>query len=128
MVILSFRQRFSKAIFQCFRKMLYGWKTIIIICLQEVPAISTRQRKLIVKKEVSPQKKFFYVSPYNHQMVYADKYEGNGVLTTKLPDAPAYLANSFRTTLVKSGIPVTGKSNSENDRCCAGKQKNAFSV
>jgi D-alanyl-D-alanine carboxypeptidase/D-alanyl-D-alanine-endopeptidase (penicillin-binding protein 4) len=42
-------------------------------------------------------------------MVYADKYEGDGILTTKLPDAPAYLANSFRTTLVKSGISVTGK-------------------
>ncbi|WP_238555579.1 D-alanyl-D-alanine carboxypeptidase/D-alanyl-D-alanine-endopeptidase [Chryseobacterium sp. P1-3] len=42
-------------------------------------------------------------------MVYAEKYDGEGILTTKLPDAPAYLANSFRTTLVKSGIPVTGK-------------------
>lgn len=42
-------------------------------------------------------------------MVYAEKYDGDGILTTKLPDAPAYLANSFRTTLVKSGIPVTGK-------------------
>ena len=80
-----------------------------------LPAGSTRDinpanEKLIVKKGgFSTEKKFFYVSPYNHQMVYADKYEGNGVLTTKLPDAPAYLANSFRTTLVKSGIPVTGK-------------------
>ncbi|MBB6329421.1 D-alanyl-D-alanine carboxypeptidase/D-alanyl-D-alanine-endopeptidase (penicillin-binding protein 4) [Chryseobacterium sediminis] len=80
-----------------------------------LPAGSTRDinpanEKLIVKKgSFSTDKKFFYVSPYNHQMVYADKYEGNGILTTKLPDAPAYLANSFRTTLVKSGIPVTGK-------------------
>ncbi|MDR3024688.1 D-alanyl-D-alanine carboxypeptidase/D-alanyl-D-alanine-endopeptidase [Chryseobacterium sp.] len=80
-----------------------------------LPAGSTRDinpanEKLIVKKgSFSTDKKFFYVSPYNHQMVYADKYEGNGALTTKLPDAPAYLANSFRTTLVKSGIPVTGK-------------------
>ncbi|KAA2220493.1 D-alanyl-D-alanine carboxypeptidase/D-alanyl-D-alanine endopeptidase [Chryseobacterium sediminis] len=80
-----------------------------------LPAGSTRDinpanEKLIVKKgSFSTDKKFFYVSPYNHQMVYADKYEGNGGLTTKLPDAPAYLANSFRTTLVKSGIPVTGK-------------------
>ncbi|SMO32354.1 D-alanyl-D-alanine carboxypeptidase / D-alanyl-D-alanine-endopeptidase (penicillin-binding protein 4) [Chryseobacterium rhizoplanae] len=80
-----------------------------------LPAGSTRDinpanEKLIVKKgSFSTDKKFFYVSPYNHQMVYADKYEGNGALTTKIPDAPAYLANSFRTTLVKSGIPVTGK-------------------
>lgn len=81
-----------------------------------LPAGTTREinpanEKLIVKKSaaLSAEKKFFYVSPYNNQMVYADKYEGNGTLTTKLPDAPAYLANTFRTTLVKSGIPVTGK-------------------
>jgi D-alanyl-D-alanine carboxypeptidase/D-alanyl-D-alanine-endopeptidase (penicillin-binding protein 4) len=81
-----------------------------------LPAGTTREinpanEKLIVKKSAnfSNEKKFFYVSPYNNQMVYADKYEGDGILTTKLPDAPAYLANSFRTTLVKSGIPVTGK-------------------
>lgn len=81
-----------------------------------LPAGTTREinpanEKLIVKKGngFSTEKKFFYVSPYNNQMVYADVYEGNGILTTKLPDAPAYLANSFRTTLVKSGIPVTGK-------------------
>lgn len=81
-----------------------------------LPAGTTREinpanEKLIVKKSsnFSTEKKFFYVSPYNNQMVYADKYEGEGVLTTKLPDAPAYLANTFRTTLVKGGIPVTGK-------------------
>ncbi|GEN76266.1 D-alanyl-D-alanine carboxypeptidase/D-alanyl-D-alanine endopeptidase [Chryseobacterium hagamense] len=81
-----------------------------------LPAGTTREinpanERLIVKKSagLSAEKKFFYVSPYNNQMVYADKYEGNGTLTTKLPDAPAYLANTFRTTLVKSGIPVTGK-------------------
>ncbi|WP_284464374.1 D-alanyl-D-alanine carboxypeptidase/D-alanyl-D-alanine-endopeptidase [Chryseobacterium sp.] len=80
-----------------------------------LPAGTTRginpaNEKLIVKKGgFSTDKKFFYVSPYAHQMVYAEKYEGDGILTTKIPDAPAYLANSFRTTLVKSGIPVTGK-------------------
>lgn len=73
-------------------------------------AINPANEKLIVKKSgFSTDKKFFYVSPYAHQMVYAEKYDGDGILTTKLPDAPAYLANSFRTTLVKSGIPVTGK-------------------
>lgn len=72
--------------------------------------ISPANEKLIVKKNnFSTDKKFFYVSPYANQMVYAEKYEGDGVLTTKLPDAPAYLANTFRTTLVKSGIAVTGK-------------------
>lgn len=72
--------------------------------------INPANEKLIVKKNtLSADKKFFYVSPYANQMVYAEKYDGNGTLTTKLPDAPAYLANSFRTTLVKSGIAVTGK-------------------
>ena len=42
-------------------------------------------------------------------MVYAEKYEGDGTLTTKLPDAPAFLANTFRASLVKSGVGVTGK-------------------
>ncbi|SEW31425.1 D-alanyl-D-alanine carboxypeptidase / D-alanyl-D-alanine-endopeptidase (penicillin-binding protein 4) [Chryseobacterium wanjuense] len=81
-----------------------------------LPVGSTREinpanEKLIVKKgnNFSGDKKFFYISPYNQQMVYADKYDGDGILTTKLPDAPAYLANTFRTTLVKSGIAVTGK-------------------
>lgn len=81
-----------------------------------LPAGTTREinpanEKLIVKKgnSFSSEKKYFYVSPYMNQMVYADKYEGDGILTTKLPDAPAYLANTFRATLVKNGIPVTGK-------------------
>ncbi|NML72407.1 D-alanyl-D-alanine carboxypeptidase/D-alanyl-D-alanine-endopeptidase [Chryseobacterium sp. RP-3-3] len=72
--------------------------------------INPANEKLIVKKSgLISDKKYFYVSPYAKQMVYAEKYEGDGVLTTKLPDAPAYLANTFRTTLVKSGIGVTGK-------------------
>lgn len=72
--------------------------------------INPANEKLIVKKSgFSSDKKYFYVSPYVKQTVYAEKYDGEGILTTKLPDAPAYLANSFRTTLVKSGIGVTGK-------------------
>ncbi|WP_370898031.1 D-alanyl-D-alanine carboxypeptidase/D-alanyl-D-alanine endopeptidase [Chryseobacterium gossypii] len=73
--------------------------------------INPANEKLIVKKgnSFSVEKKYFYVSPYVKQIVYADKYDGEGYLTTRLPDAPAYLANTFRTTLVKSGIAVTGK-------------------
>lgn len=73
--------------------------------------INPANEKLIVKKgnSFSGDKKYFYVSPYNSQMVFADKYEGDGILTTKLPDAPAYLANTLRATMVKSGIGVTGK-------------------
>lgn len=73
--------------------------------------INPANEKLIVKKgnNSASDKKYFYVSPYANQMVYAEKYEGDGVLTTKLPDAPAFLANTFRATLVKSGVGVTGK-------------------
>lgn len=73
--------------------------------------ISPTNEKLIVKKagSFSTDKKYFYVSPYANQMVYADKYEGDGILTTKLPDAPAYLANTLRASMVKSGVAVTGK-------------------
>ncbi|MGN7757636.1 D-alanyl-D-alanine carboxypeptidase/D-alanyl-D-alanine endopeptidase [Chryseobacterium sp. 22532] len=72
--------------------------------------INPANEKLIMKKSgLASEKKYFYMSPYANQMVYAEKYEGDGFLTTKLPDAPAYLANTFRTTLVKSGIGVTGK-------------------
>lgn len=72
--------------------------------------ISPANEKLIAKKSnpFSESKNFYYISPYINQMVYADKFEGIG-LTTKLPDAPSYLANTLRTTLVKSGIPVSGK-------------------
>lgn len=73
--------------------------------------INPANETLIVKKSMNPaaDKKFFYVSPYVNKMVYAEKYDGNGTLTTKLPDAPAFLANSFRSSLVKSGVAVTGK-------------------
>ncbi|MDQ0065485.1 D-alanyl-D-alanine carboxypeptidase/D-alanyl-D-alanine endopeptidase [Chryseobacterium lathyri] len=72
--------------------------------------INPANEKLIMKKSgLVSDKKYFYMSPYANQMVYADKYEGDGILTTKLPDAPAYLANTFRTTLVKSGIGISGK-------------------
>lgn len=73
--------------------------------------INPANEKLIVKKgnNLASDKKYFYVSPYANQMVYAEKYEGDGILTTKLPDAPAFLANTFRATLTKSGVGVTGK-------------------
>lgn len=72
--------------------------------------INPENEKLIAKKgnPFSANKNFYYISPYIGQMVYADKFEGK-YLTTKLPDAPAYLANSLRATLLKSAIPVTGK-------------------
>ncbi|WP_226064456.1 D-alanyl-D-alanine carboxypeptidase/D-alanyl-D-alanine endopeptidase [Kaistella polysaccharea] len=69
------------------------------------------QNERLIAKQANPfaeNKNYYYISPYIGKMVYADKFDG-GYLTTKLPDAPAYLANSLRTTMLKSGLPVTGK-------------------
>lgn len=74
--------------------------------------INPMNEKLVVKKSsmtAAADKRYFYVSPYTKQSVYADAYEGDGKLLTKLPDAPAYLANNLRATMIKSGIAVTGK-------------------
>jgi len=72
--------------------------------------ISPQNEKLIAKSSnpFPESKNFYYISPYIGQMVYADKFEG-AALTTKVADPPAYLANTFRTLLVKRGTPVTGK-------------------
>ncbi|MCB4234910.1 hypothetical protein LDL59_06790 [Kaistella anthropi] len=71
--------------------------------------ISPQNEKLIAKQAnpFAENKNFYYVSPYINQMVYADKFNGSG-LTTKLPDAPAYLANNLKATMIKRGLPVTG--------------------
>ena len=69
------------------------------------------QNEKLIANQANPfaeNKNFYYISPYINQMVYADKFNGLG-LTTKLPDPPAYLANTLRTTMLKSGLPVTGK-------------------
>ncbi len=72
--------------------------------------IDPKNEKLIVKKS-SPfnnDKKYFYISPYNNKMVYADTFTGSSI-GGKIPDAPAYLANSLRASMIKSGIAVEGK-------------------
>lgn len=72
--------------------------------------INPQNEKLIARKSnpFSENKNFYYISPYIGQMVYADQFDG-GYLTTKMPDAPAYLANNLRATMLKSGLPVVGK-------------------
>ncbi len=72
--------------------------------------IDPRNEKNIIKK-ANPfvdEKRYFYVSPYNKQMVFAEVFSGTGI-TTKLPDAPNYLANSLRSNLPKNGIAITGQ-------------------
>ncbi len=72
--------------------------------------INPKNEKLVARQKnpFSDHRSYYYISPYIQKIVYADRFEG-GYLTSKLPDAPAYLANNLRTTLVKSGLPVTGK-------------------
>ena len=72
--------------------------------------INPANERLIARQSnpFAENKNYYYVSPYIKQMVYADQFDGIG-LTTTLPDVPAYLANSFRANLVKSGISVSGK-------------------
>lgn len=66
----------------------------------------------VIAKKFNPfeekTKRYFYISPYINKMVYAEQFDG-GSLTTKIADAPYSLANNLRTTLVKNGIPVSGK-------------------
>lgn len=69
------------------------------------------QNERLIAKQANPfaeNKNYYYISPYIGKMVYADKFDG-GYLTTKLPDAPAYLANTLRTSMLKSGIGINGK-------------------
>lgn len=73
--------------------------------------IDPRNEKLIINQSNNPfnqQKKYFYISPYADKLVYADKFEGNGV-TTKVAEPPAFLANKLREGLVRNKITVTGK-------------------
>lgn len=81
-----------------------------------LPAGSTKDidphyEKMVAKQNnpFSESKNYFYVSPYIHKIVFTDKFDGAGYVATKIPDAPAYLANYLRTALGKSGIPVIGK-------------------
>ena len=53
------------------------------------------------------KRKYFYISPYNQQMVYTDSLNSSR-FGGKMPDAPAYLANYLKANLSKSGIKITG--------------------
>lgn len=72
--------------------------------------IDPRNEQLIAKQAnpFEESKRYFYISPYVKKLVYADKFSGGSVMT-KIPDAPAYLANYMRNSMIKSGIPVVGK-------------------
>lgn len=72
--------------------------------------IEPRNEKLIINQSNNPfnGKRYFYISPYANKLVYADKFEGNG-MTTKVAEPPAFLANKLRESLVNNKIIVSGK-------------------
>ena len=72
--------------------------------------VDPRNEKLTItqKSPFSDSKQYFYISPYINKLVYADKFEGEWV-NTHVADAPLYLANLLRASLVKNGLPITGK-------------------
>ncbi len=72
--------------------------------------IDPRKEKAVAKQSnpFNISKAYYYVSPFTKKMAYTDEYSPSDV-TTKLPDAPAYLANNLRANMVKRGIGVTGK-------------------
>ena len=77
-----------------------------------LPAGSTndtdpRHEKLLGNKKPDNYK-YIYVSPYTQNIVYTENF-GGFALSTKLPDAPVYLAHNLKTSLAKNGIPTEGK-------------------
>lgn len=72
--------------------------------------VDPKNEKITVrgKSPFDTGKRYFYVSPFTKKMAYTDEFSG-GQTTTKVADAPAYLANSLRNLLIKSGVGVVGK-------------------
>ena len=73
--------------------------------------INPRNEKLVVpaKSPFSETERYFYVSPYAHKMVFANLFDGKNFLSTTLPEAPFYLANLLRSSLIKNRLPVSGQ-------------------
>ena len=73
--------------------------------------INPRNEKLVVpaKSPFATAERYFYVSPYAHKMVFANVFDGKNFLSTTLPEAPSYLANLLRSSLIKSRLPISGK-------------------
>ncbi|MHA6727767.1 D-alanyl-D-alanine carboxypeptidase/D-alanyl-D-alanine endopeptidase [Chryseobacterium sp. A301] len=72
--------------------------------------IDPRKEKLTISKKnpFEHQKQYFYISPYQDKLVFADEFDGKPVHTT-LPDVPHYLGNTLRTNMIKKGISISGK-------------------
>ena len=72
--------------------------------------INPRNEKLIVKQNnpLQDNKRYFYVSPYINKIVFAEEFTGSDFIT-KVPDAPAFLANQLRANMIKKGLPISGK-------------------
>ncbi|WP_018676624.1 D-alanyl-D-alanine carboxypeptidase/D-alanyl-D-alanine endopeptidase [Riemerella columbina] len=71
--------------------------------------INPKNERQVVRQKnpFNEEKRFFYISPYTHKMVYTDTFLGNSI-SGKVPDAPYYLANTLRASLLKNGISILG--------------------
>lgn len=66
------------------------------------------ERFVVPQKNIFDQtRRYFYISPYVNQIVYSENFKPNEIYT-ELPQAPAYLGNLLKTSLIKSNIPVSG--------------------
>ena len=72
--------------------------------------INPKNERIAVKAKsvFDTSKRYFYVSPYMHKMAFTEKFEANNLIT-KIPAAPALLANNLRASLIKNRIPISGK-------------------
>ena len=74
--------------------------------------VNPAHEKLIAKKKTpfkeTDTQSYYYISPYIHKMVFADKFEGMPV-NTKIADAPLYLAGKIKEALPKNKITFFGK-------------------
>ncbi|MDR2204844.1 MAG: D-alanyl-D-alanine carboxypeptidase/D-alanyl-D-alanine-endopeptidase [Flavobacteriaceae bacterium] len=66
----------------------------------------SKEKSAMEQNSFSKTKNYFYVS--TDEVLRTDEFSGEK-FTTKLPDAPAYLANTMRTSMIKRGIGVSGK-------------------
>ena len=74
----------------------------IDISLQKEQLVTTR------KLPFNDEKRYFYISPYTKKMAFTNDYTERP-LKVKLPDAPMYLGNNLKSTLIISGVYVSGK-------------------
>lgn len=52
-------------------------------------------------------RRYFYISPRTDKMAFTEEFSGKGI-SSKIPDAPSFLAKSFKEAMSKRGIGLSG--------------------